>query len=85
MKQKRGNFGEILTEGSPFALEGYPLAEKRTVEQISAEAFPIGYHDKDAAQAATEKKEPKGIHKVLKYAKASIANHRAIVELGKVA
>ena len=60
-----------------MALDGYPLAERRTVEQISTEAFLRGCRDKDAAKAAMEK-EPKSIHKALKYVKASIANHRAI-------
>lgn len=78
VKQREDESLEQFSQRVHFlALDGYPLAEKRTVQQISVEAFLRGSREKDAARTAMEK-NPKDIYKALKYLKASVANQRAI-------
>jgi hypothetical protein len=60
-----------------LVIDGYPTAERKTIQQISVEAFLRGCREKDAARAAMEK-EPRTIHQALKYVKSSAANQRAI-------
>ena len=78
VKQREDESVEQFSQRMHFlALDGYPAAERKTVQQMATEAFLRGCREKEAARAAMEK-NPKDIYKALKFVKASVANQRAI-------
>jgi competence ComEA-like helix-hairpin-helix protein len=78
IKQKEEESLEQFSQRTYFlTLDGYSTAGDKTIQQLSIETFLRGCRDKEAAKAAMEK-EPRTLHKALKYVKASAANQKAI-------
>ena len=60
-----------------LVMDGYPGAREKTIEQISVEYFLRGLLDKRAAAVAMDK-NPKRLHKAIKYVKDAVNNGEAI-------
>ena len=60
-----------------LVMDGYPGAREKTIEQISVEHFLRGLLDKRAAAVAMDK-NPKRLHKAIKYVKDAVNNRKAI-------
>ncbi|OWF53412.1 hypothetical protein KP79_PYT10510 [Mizuhopecten yessoensis] len=68
---------EVALRIQTLSGDGFAHADNTTKNQVATEAFLKGCREKMAAQRPMER-NPKTVHKALKYIKASVANQRAL-------